>query len=81
MPRLKRLKARELLRTLRGCGFEVVSMRGSHAKLVRVAPSGKREILIVPLHRELTAGTLHAIYRQAGRFIPEQDLRRVFFTD
>ena len=80
MSRLRRLKAREVLRALRGFGFDVVSMRGSHAKLVRFAPSGKREILIVPVHRELTAGTLHAIYRQAGRFVPEQDLRRVFFT-
>lgn len=81
MPRLRRLKAREVLRALRGFGFDVVSMRGSHAKLVRIAPSGKREILIVPVHRELTAGTLQAIYRQAGRFVPEQDLRREFFTD
>ncbi len=81
MPRLKRLKAREVLRALRGFGFEVVSMRGSHAKLVRIAPSGKRDILIVPVHRELTAGTLHAIYRQASRFVPQQDLRREFFTD
>lgn len=81
MPRLRRLKAREILRALRAFGFDVVSMRGSHAKLVRIASSGKREILIVPVHGDLTAGTLHAIYRQAGRFVPEQDLRRVFFTD
>ena len=81
MPRLRRLKAREVLRALRGFGFDVVSMRGSHAKLVRIASSGKREILVVPVHRELTAGTLHAIYRQASRFVPEQDLRRAFFTD
>ena len=81
MPRLKRLKAREVLRALRGFGFEVVSIRGSHAKLARIAPTGKREILIVPVHRELTAGTLHAIYRQASRFVPDQDLRREFFSD
>ena len=81
MPRLKRLKAREVLRVLRGFGFEVVSMRGSHAKLVRIAPSGKREILVVPVHRDLTIGTLHAIYRQASRFIPAEDLRSEFLTD
>lgn len=81
MPRLKRLKAREVLRALGGFGFEVVSMRGSHAKLMRIAPSGKREILIVPVHRELTAGTLHAIYRQASHFVPDQDLRGEFFSD
>jgi hypothetical protein len=26
-------------------------------------------------------GTLHAIYRQASRFIPESELRGKFFTD
>ena len=56
-------------------------MRGSHAKLVRVRPSGGREILIVPMHRELTAGTAHALYRQASRFVPVDELRPGFFTE
>ena len=81
MPRLKRLKAREIVRLLGRFGFGVISMKGSHAKLVRIRPSGRREILIVPMHRQLTAGTVHAIYRQASRFIPEDELRRGFFTD
>jgi len=66
---------------LGGFGFEVVSTRGSHAKLLRIRPSGGREILIVPMHRQLTTGTVHAIYRQARRFISEDELRRGFFTD
>ena len=81
MPRLKRLRAREVVRLLGGFGFEVVSMRGSHAKLLRIRPSGRREILIVPMHRQLTAGTVHAIYRQASRFVAEEALRRGFFSD
>lgn len=81
MPRLKRLGAREIVRFLGRHGFEVFSTRGSHAKLVRVGPSGRREILIVPLHRQLTAGTVHAIYRQAGRFLPDEALRVGFFSD
>ena len=81
MPRLRRLSARDIVRLLRGFGFEVISMRGSHAKLVRVRPSGGREILIVPMHRELTAGTAHAIYRQASRFVPVDELRPGFFTE
>ena len=56
-------------------------MRDSHAKLARVGLSGRREILIVPKHRQLTAGTVHAIYRQASRFIPDDGLRLGFFTD
>ena len=81
MPRLKRLAARDVVRLLGRFGFEVISMRGSHAKLVRIRPSGRREILIVPMHRRLTAGTVHAIYRQASRFIPDEALRHGFFTD
>ena len=81
MPRLRRLAARDIVRLLREFGFEMISMRGSHAKLARVGPSGRREIPIVPMHRRLTAGTVHAIYRQASRFIPDDELRRGFFTD
>lgn len=81
MPRLRRLTSREVLRVFVGFGFEVVATRGSHAKLVRELSSGERHILTVPVHRQLSIGTVHAIYRQASRFIPEADLRQHFFTD
>ena len=84
MPRLKRLTSRETLRFLGRFGFEVVSMSGSHAKLVRAPAGGKtgrKEILVVPVHRQMAIGTVHAIYRQASRFIPEDDLRPGFFSD
>ena len=81
MPRLKRLAAREIVRLLGGFEFKVISIRGSHAKLVRIVPSGRREILIVPMHRQLTTGTVHAIYRQASRFVPDEELRHGFFSE
>ena len=81
MPRLRRLKARDVLRILCAHGFEVSSIRGSHAKLVRIGPSGSKEILVVPMHRRLAVGTLHAIYRQASRYVAEEDLREGFFAD
>lgn len=81
MPRLRRLAARDIVRLLGNFGFEVISMRGSHAKLARVGPSGRREILIVPMRRQLTLGTVHAIYRQASRFVTDDELRQRFFTD
>ena len=81
MPRLRRLTKRQPLSALRGVGFEVVATRGSHAKLVRVSPSGERQVLTVPLHSQLAPGMLRAIFRQAVRFVPESELRRVFFTD
>ena len=81
MVRLKRLTSREVLRILRGFGFEIVSTRGSHAKLVRVTTSGARQVLTVPIHSELPVGTVRAIYRQASRFIESADLRQEFFSD
>ena len=81
MPRLRRLTPREILRLLGRFGFEVTSMRGSHAKLMRIGLSGRKEILLVPVHRQLAVGTIRAIYRQACRFIPEEALRPGFFAD
>ena len=78
-PRLRRLSARDVLRAIGSFGFEVVSTRGSHATLRRDTAEGAAQILTVPIHKELAAGTLRAIYRQACRFIPEADLRPWFF--
>ncbi len=79
MARLKRLSARQILRILGTFGFSVVSVRGSHAKLKREVDGGPSQVLTVPLHRELAPGTVQAIYRQALRFVPEADLRPLFF--
>ena len=83
MSRLKRLTSRAILRILGRSGFEVVSMKASHAKLMRVSHegnTGQKEILVVPMHRKMSVGTIHAIYRQASRFIPEDDMREDFFS-
>ena len=81
MPRLRRLSSRDVLRILDRFGFTVSGQKGGHAKLVRVSPGGERQILIVPVHRNLATGTLHAIYRKAVRFVPSVELRRAFFAD
>ena len=80
MTRLKRLTSREVLGILRGFGFEVVSIRGSHAKLVRVTASGERQVLTVPAHLKLQVGTIRAIYRQASRFIDSVELQSKFYS-
>ena len=77
-PRLRRLSARDVLRALGSFGFEVVSTRGSHAKMQRVTSDGSLQILTVPLHKELAPGTLRPIFRQAGRYIPADELRPFF---
>ena len=75
MPKLRRLAGRDLLTILQGFGFQ----RGSHVKLVREVTE-TRQVLTVPLHANLDPGTLRAIFRQASRFIAEQDLRPHFYT-
>jgi len=81
MPKLRVLSGREVLKILREFGFQQFAQRGSHIKVRRVLGSGQTEGLTVPNHDEIDRGTLHAIYRQASRFIPEAEIRPKFFTD
>ncbi|MBI3975179.1 MAG: type II toxin-antitoxin system HicA family toxin [Armatimonadetes bacterium] len=80
-PGLRSLTAREVLRASGSFGFEVVATRGSHAKLRRVSPGGERQILTVSLHKQLAPGAVRAIFRQAVRYISDEELRPWFFTD
>lgn len=81
MPKLRVLSGDDVLRILRSFGFMSASQRGSHVKVQRKLPDGSRQSLTVPLHREMDRGTLLAIYRQALRFIPEDELRPRFHND
>jgi predicted RNA binding protein YcfA (HicA-like mRNA interferase family) len=56
---------REVKRKLEAAGFAQVSQRGSHVKFLRRDEQGIRTA-IVPQHREIQAGTLRSILRQAG---------------
>ncbi|MFI5142571.1 MAG: type II toxin-antitoxin system HicA family toxin [Thermoanaerobaculales bacterium] len=79
-PRLRRLSGEEVIQILcKQFNFEVVARRGSHVKLRRLA-GGQRQTLTVPAHPELDRGTLHAIFRQACRYIANQELRSHFYT-
>ncbi|HUI55598.1 MAG TPA: type II toxin-antitoxin system HicA family toxin [Bryobacteraceae bacterium] len=80
MPKLRVLSGREVLTILRGFGFQEFAQRCSHVKVHRVLEGGRTQTLTVPNHDEIDHGTLHAIYRQACRFIPEQELRAKFFS-
>lgn len=78
-PRLRRLNGRQLLQVLQRTGFEVIGVRGSHAKLRRISESGDQQTLTIPLHDELATGTLLAIYRQVRRYLPEEQARPIFY--
>jgi len=79
MSRLKVLSGKDVVKILSKFGFIPVSQKGSHVKLRRTLPSGTRQSLTIPLHEELDKGTLKAIYRQALRFIPEEELKPYFY--
>jgi predicted RNA binding protein YcfA (HicA-like mRNA interferase family) len=59
------LPYREVKRKLEAAGCEEVSQRGSHVKFIKQTDQGIR-IVIVPRHREVAAGTLRSILRQAS---------------
>ncbi len=81
MPKLSSLSGDELLRIFGQFGFVKSSQRGSHVKLRRFTSDGTRQMLTIPLHREIDKGTLRAILRQAQRYIPEKELAQYFFAD
>jgi predicted RNA binding protein YcfA (HicA-like mRNA interferase family) len=70
----------EVIGVFRDLGFEISGQSGSHVKLIRVTGEGNRQTLTIPKHKELDAGTLQAIVRQAGRYVDQQVLRQHFYT-
>jgi len=81
MPKLKHLSGDEVIAILARFDFTISAQRGSHVKLRRTGPTGSLQSLTIPKHRELDAGTLKAIIRQASRFIPEDQLVPFFYTE
>jgi predicted RNA binding protein YcfA (HicA-like mRNA interferase family) len=80
VPRLKRLKGPEVVALLRRFGFEAVSSRGSHVKLRRIW-QGENQTLTLPNHSELDLGTLKAVFRQACRYLPPDELKKYFYSE
>jgi len=61
MPKLPVLSGQEIVRALERLGFRQSRQRGSHVTLRR-----ETKVCVVPLHKEVTLGTLQGILRQAG---------------
>ena len=80
MPKFKVLSGEDVIKIFLTFGFEIASQRGSHVKLRRKAAGGSVQTLTIPNHGELDRGTVHAVYRQAVRYIPEQDLAPHFYS-
>ena len=62
---LRPLPYREVKRKLEAAGFKEVSSKGSHVKFARVTQLGTYTA-VVPHHREVPAGTIRSILKQAG---------------
>ncbi|KUH34278.1 hypothetical protein APY94_03125 [Thermococcus celericrescens] len=66
MSRLPRLSGEEVVKVLVSkFGFQASRQRGSHVVLVKYV-DGRKIGTVVPLHRELKAGTLLGVLRLAG---------------
>lgn len=80
MPKLRVLSGGDILKILRTFGFNVAAQKGSHIKLTRTT-SNSRQTLTIPDHPELDRGTIKAIFRQATRYIKEEELAKYFYTE
>jgi len=65
-PPLPVVSGAEVVKALVVAGFVEVSQRGSHRKLRRGEVT-----VIIPMHKELAAGTLRSIIRQSGMSVEE----------
>ena len=64
-PKLPVVSGAELIRVLQKIGYEVIRQRGSHVRLYP-PPDTLCKPTTVPLHNELSKGTLKGILPQAG---------------
>jgi predicted RNA binding protein YcfA (HicA-like mRNA interferase family) len=65
------LKSSEVVKRLKQFGFTFVSQKGSHAKYVKRAAGLTTKTVIIPMHDEISKGTLRKILLQAGLTVEE----------
>ena len=61
MPKLPNISGDEAVKALQRLGFAFLRQRGSHAILRRGSQG-----CVVPMHREISQGTLRGVLKQAG---------------
>lgn len=59
-PKLPPISGNDLIKLLRGLGYEVRRQRGSHVMLTKTTPAGEHHVS-VPLHKEIAKGTLNDV--------------------
>ncbi|MFA6420578.1 MAG: type II toxin-antitoxin system HicA family toxin [archaeon] len=69
----KTISGLELVKFLTKKGFQICSRKGSHVKLICVERNTKT---IVPMHKEISKGTLNSILKQAK--LTEDEIEELF---
>lgn len=67
MPKLPQVSGEQLVNLLKSLGYGFDRQKGSHATYKKTAKVGKHTIT-VPLHKEITKGTLNDILGKIGLF-------------
>lgn len=80
MPKPKRLSGSAVVNILEHFGFSIENQRGSHVKLVR-SVRDEKQVLLISNHKELKTGAVVGIFRQASRYIAENELRPHFYSE
>jgi len=68
MPKLPNISGDEAVKALQRLGFTFLRQRGSHAILRRGSQG-----CVVPMHREISQGTLRGVLKQSG--VSEEEFR------
>ena len=79
MPKFKVLSGKELVNIFtKHFHFKVKSQKGSHIKLLRYV-ANKKQILIIPFHKEIDRGTLGSIYKKTLEYLDSEEIEPFFF--
>jgi predicted RNA binding protein YcfA (HicA-like mRNA interferase family) len=57
-------RSREIIKALEADGWKLVAVRGSHHQFTHSSKQGR--VTVPHPKKDLTTGTIHSIYRQAG---------------
>lgn len=81
MPRkLRVISGDRLVANFEKLGFTLAYGKGSHVKLIRFV-DGEQQVIAFARHKNMAKGTLKAVYLIALQYMPESDLRSIFYTD
>jgi len=76
MPRLRVISGRKLISIIKKQGFVIGRIKGSH--VILNCPDQK-DVVVVPLHKELDIGTLASILKKISPYLTSDFIKENFF--